>query len=59
MLQPRVQSVDEQEHLPSLLAADAQELAHQLQEHQKKIFSPAAQKTMPQEGSRWESLIPP
>lgn len=46
MLQQRIQSLEEQEHLPSLLSADAQELAHQLQEHQKKIFSPSAQKTM-------------
>ncbi|WP_454854059.1 plasmid partitioning protein RepA [Rhizobium binxianense] len=37
---------DEREHLPSLLAEDAHELAHQLQQHQKKIFAPISQKTI-------------
>lgn len=46
MLQPITQSYDEQEHLPSLLAIDAQELAHQLQQHQRKIFPPTSQKAM-------------
>ncbi|MDX0994249.1 plasmid partitioning protein RepA [Sinorhizobium medicae] len=46
MLQQRIQSLEEQEHLPTLLSADARELAHQLQEHQRKIFSPTSQKTM-------------
>lgn len=34
------------EHLPSTLAADATELAHQLQLHQQKIFPPASQKSI-------------
>ena len=46
MLQQKIQSQDAQEHLPTLLAADALELAHQLQQHQKKIFPPQAQKQM-------------
>ncbi|MBW9054610.1 plasmid partitioning protein RepA [Rhizobium mesosinicum] len=37
---------DDQEHLPSLLATDAQELAYQLQQHQAKIFPPLSRKTM-------------
>lgn len=46
MLQQKIQGHDVQEHLPTLLAADALELAHQLQQHQKKIFPPQAQKAM-------------
>ncbi|MBO9463446.1 MULTISPECIES: plasmid partitioning protein RepA [Stappiaceae] len=34
------------EHLPTTLSADANELAHQLQIHQRKIFPPASQKTI-------------
>ena len=36
------------EHLPSMLAVDASELAHQLQLHQQKIFPPSSQKTIRQ-----------
>lgn len=36
------------EHLPSMLAGDATELAHQLQLHQQKIFPPASQKSIRQ-----------
>lgn len=36
----------EQEHLPSMLAADSQELSRQLQLHQQKIFPPTSQKTI-------------
>ncbi len=46
MLQPNPTHHDEQEHLPSLLAEDANELAHQLQQHQKKIFPPTALKSI-------------
>ncbi len=46
MLQQKIHGLDVQEHLPTLLAADAMELAHQLQQHQKKIFPPQAQKTL-------------
>jgi chromosome partitioning protein len=45
-MQPSPIIQDEQEHLPSLLATDARELAHQLQQHQQKIFPPLSQKTM-------------
>lgn len=45
MLQP-VPAVDDQEHLPSILAADAQELSHQLQLHQARIFPPSSQKSI-------------
>lgn len=37
---------EEHEHLPSLLSEDARELAHQLQQHQRKIFPPASQKSL-------------
>ncbi len=46
MLQHKIHGLDVQEHLPTLLAADALELAHQLQQHQKKIFPPQMQKTL-------------
>lgn len=36
------------EHLPSMLAGDATELAHQLQLHQQKIFPPTSQKSIRQ-----------
>ena len=45
-MQPSLAIQDDQEHLPSLLAADAQELSYQLQQHQQKIFPPLSQKTM-------------
>lgn len=45
-MQPNLATQDEQEHLPSLLATDAMELSHQLQQHQLKIFPPLSQKTM-------------
>lgn len=37
---------DQQEHLPSLLSTDAQELSYQLQQHQAKIFPPQARKSL-------------
>ena len=46
MAQPILKLEDPQEHLPSTLAQDAQELAHQLQMHQAKIFAPNSQKTI-------------
>ncbi len=46
MLQPSSILEEVQEHLPSMLAADAHELARQLQIHQTKIFAPTAQKTI-------------
>lgn len=45
-MQPLPVIQDDQEHLPSLLAADAQELSYQLQLHQQKIFQPLTQKTI-------------
>ncbi|CAN7613337.1 plasmid partitioning protein RepA, partial [Neorhizobium tomejilense] len=45
-MQPSLVIQDDQEHLPSLLATDAQELSYQLQQHQAKIFPPLSQKTM-------------
>ena len=45
-MQPLPTIPDDQEHLPSLLAADAQELSYQLQLHQQKIFQPLSQKTI-------------
>ncbi|NTF52713.1 plasmid partitioning protein RepA [Agrobacterium rhizogenes] len=45
-MQPSLVLQDDQEHLPSLLATDAQELSYQLQQHQAKIFPPHSQKTM-------------
>ncbi len=45
-MQPSLALQDDQEHLPSLLATDAQELSYQLQQHQAKIFSPLARKTL-------------
>lgn len=45
-MQPNLAAQEEQEHLPSLLATDALELSHQLQQHQLKIFPPLSQKTM-------------
>jgi chromosome partitioning protein len=45
-MQPLPTIQDDQEHLPSLLAADAQELSYQLQLHQQKIFQPLMQKTI-------------
>lgn len=39
---------DVMEHLPSMLADDANELAHQLQLHQRKIFPPTSQKSIRQ-----------
>jgi chromosome partitioning protein len=45
-MQPLPAIQDDQEHLPSLLAADAQELSYQLQLHQQKIFQPLSQKTI-------------
>nr|WP_278520850.1 plasmid partitioning protein RepA [Brucella anthropi] len=41
-------SMDQQEHLPTLLSADSQELSRQLQLHQQKIFPPTSQKTIRQ-----------
>ncbi|MFB2551952.1 plasmid partitioning protein RepA [Ensifer soli] len=46
MAQQRMAVAEVQEHLPSMLAQDAQELAHQLQEHQRKTFPPMSQKSM-------------
>jgi chromosome partitioning protein len=46
MLQPIYELQDEDQHLPSLLAEDARELAHQLQQHQRKIFPPTSRKTI-------------
>lgn len=46
MLQSRIHH--EQEHLPSMLSADSQELSRQLQLHQQKIFPPTSQKTIRQ-----------
>jgi len=40
--------MDRQEHLPTLLSADSQELSRQLQLHQQKIFPPTSQKTIRQ-----------
>lgn len=40
--------MDQQEHLPTLLSADSQELSRQLQLHQQKIFPPTSQKTIRQ-----------
>lgn len=40
--------MDLQEHLPTLLAADSQELSRQLQLHQQKTFPPTSQKTIRQ-----------
>lgn len=37
-----------QEHLPSLLSADSEELSRQLQLHQQRIFPPTAQKSIRQ-----------
>jgi chromosome partitioning protein len=45
-MQPSLVIQDDQEHLPSLLATDAQELSYQLQQHQAKIFPPLSQKAM-------------
>lgn len=45
-MQPSLALNDDQEHLPTLLATDAQELSYQLQQHQAKIFSPLASKTL-------------
>ncbi|EUB98637.1 plasmid partitioning protein RepA [Rhizobium sp. CF080] len=45
-MQPSLVIQDDQEHLPSLLATDAQELSYQLQQHQAKIFPPLSRKTM-------------
>lgn len=45
MLQTTIQAA-EQEHLPSILSADSQELSRQLQLHQQKIFPPTSQKTI-------------
>ncbi|TPW26984.1 plasmid partitioning protein RepA [Martelella alba] len=36
------------EHLPTMLGADAEELAHQLQQHQRRIFPPSSQKSIRQ-----------
>ena len=41
-------SMDQQEHLPTLLSADSLELSRQLQLHQQKIFPPTSQKTIRQ-----------
>lgn len=41
-------SMDQQEHLPTLLSANSQELSRQLQLHQQKIFPPTSQKTIRQ-----------
>ncbi|PTM88383.1 plasmid partitioning protein RepA [Mycoplana dimorpha] len=38
----------DQEHLPSMLAADAQELQRQLQLHQARVFPPTSQKSIRQ-----------
>ncbi|MFD1330206.1 plasmid partitioning protein RepA [Mycoplana ramosa] len=38
----------DQEHLPSMLATDAQELQRQLQMHQARVFPPTSQKTIRQ-----------
>ncbi|WP_430249457.1 plasmid partitioning protein RepA [Neorhizobium sp. DAR64860/K0K1] len=46
MPQPSLKVDEPQEHLPTTLATDAQELAHQLQMHQAKIFAPTSQKTI-------------
>lgn len=45
-MQPSPVSYDTQEHLPSLLATDAQELSYQLQQHQAKIFPPLSRKVL-------------
>lgn len=47
MFQTTIQAA-EQEHLPSMLSADSQELSRQLQLHQQKIFPPTSQKTIRQ-----------
>lgn len=46
MLQQPIERADEREHLPSLLAADADELVRRLQHHQKLTFPPAARKAL-------------
>lgn len=45
-MQPSPFVPDQQEHLPSLLSTDAQELSYQLQQHQAKIFPPQSRKSL-------------
>ncbi len=48
MLQPAHKPISEQEHLPSMLAADAHELQRQLHLHQARVFPPTSQKMIRQ-----------
>src|SRR5690606_21722810 len=41
-----VEHINDAEHLPSMLAADASELQRQLQLHQARVFPPTSQKTI-------------
>jgi chromosome partitioning protein len=45
-MQPSPITQDPQEHLPTVLSTDAQELSYQLQQHQAKIFPPQARKSL-------------
>ncbi|THF47743.1 plasmid partitioning protein RepA [Allorhizobium terrae] len=45
-MQPSPIIQDPQEHLPTVLSTDAQELSYQLQQHQAKIFPPQARKSL-------------
>ncbi|OLP42523.1 plasmid partitioning protein RepA [Rhizobium oryziradicis] len=45
-MQPSPIIHDPQEHLPTVLSTDAQELSYQLQQHQAKIFPPQARKSL-------------